>query len=416
MYVFTLWYRMHITPLLKRFNHIKFFLGFIDAFAILLAYQCSYYINFLEIGGFFFSETRLLFLFLGILPFWLLILYLIKVTGVPTRRYKVLFLLYLQSTIAIFFLLILVSYIFKVYPVPRLFLLEFAILGFLFLFLARILTYKLFRNYGERWHNHINIIIIADDSSLMFIDNLLSKNNLGYKLVVIFSDSKLIKKKFENVTIILPENYLGILKDLIEVDFIDEVLYLKEKMNSVEIREAVNTCEDLGVTFRLRNTDSRIKLSSGVKTDIANGNFLSFINLPNNTFAQAIKKTLDINIALLMIIILAPLLALISIAIKISTKGPLITKVPRIGWKGHQIELYRFRTISLGAIRKSTKLKSEIEIENIFTDIKEDYPVTKIGKFLLLSGLDQLPQLFNVLKGEISIMGAQHPLQSDKLL
>ena len=230
----SLWYRMHITPLLKRFNHIKFFMGFIDAFAILLAYQCSYYINYLEIGGFFFSETRLLFLFLGILPFWLLILYLIKVTGVPTRRFKVLFLLYLQSTIAIFFLLILVSYIFKVYPVPRLFLLEFAILGFLFLFLARILTYKLFRNYGERWHNHINIIIIADDSSLMFIDNLLSKNNLGYKLVVIFTDSKLIKKKFENVTIILPENYLGILKDLIEVDFIDEVLYLKEKMNSVK--------------------------------------------------------------------------------------------------------------------------------------------------------------------------------------
>ncbi len=415
MYVFTLWYRMHITPLLKRFNHIKFVLGFIDALAILLAYQCSYYINYLEIGGFFFSETKLLFLFIGILPFWLLILYLIKITGVPTRRFKVLFLLYLQSTIAIFFLLILVSYIFKVYPVPRLFLLEFAILGFLFLFLARILTYKLFRNYGERWHNHINIIIIADDSSLMFIDNLLSKTELGYKLVVIFTESKLVRKKFENITIILPENYLGILKDLIEVDFIDEVLYLKEKMDAAEIREAVNTCEDLGVTFRLRNTDSRIKLSSGVKTDIANGKFLSFINMPNNSFAQAIKKTMDINIALLMIIILSPLLVLIGIALKITTKGPLITKIPRMGWRGHQIELYRFRTISLEAIRKNTKMKSETEIEDIFRDIKEDYPATRIGKFLLLSGLDQLPQLFNVLKGEISIMGAQHPLQGDNI-
>jgi lipopolysaccharide/colanic/teichoic acid biosynthesis glycosyltransferase len=406
---------MHITPFLKRFSHIKFFLGFIDALAILLAFQCSYYINYLEIGGFFFSETKLLLLFIGILPFWLLILYLIKITGVPTKRFKVLFLLYLQSSIAIFFFLILVSYIFKLYPVPRLFLLEFAILGFIFLFNARLLTYKLFRNYGEKWHNHINIIIIADDSSLMFIDNLLSKNELGYKVVVIFTESDLIKKKFENMTIILPENYLGILNDLIEVDFIDEVLYLKEKINAAEIREAVNTCEDLGVTFRLRNTDSRIKLSSAIKTDIANGKFLSFINMPNNTFAQAIKKTLDINVALLMIIILSPLLILIGIMIKLSTKGPLITKVPRTGWRGRQIELYRFRTLSLGAIKKSTKLKSEIEIETIFSDMKEDYPVTRIGKFLLLSGLDQLPQLFNVLKGEISIIGVQHPLQSDNL-
>jgi lipopolysaccharide/colanic/teichoic acid biosynthesis glycosyltransferase len=137
--------------------------------------------------------------------------------------------------------------------------------------------------------------------------------------------------------------------------------------------------------------------------------------MPNNTFAQAIKKTLDINVALLMIIILAPLLIVISILIKISTKGPLISKVHKMGWKGRQIELYRFRTKSLGAIKKSTKLKSEIEIETIFSAIKEDYPVTRIGKFLLLSGLDQLPQLFNVLKGEISIIGAQHPLQSDNL-
>ena len=66
-------------------------------------------------------------------------------------------------------------------------------------------------------------------------------------------------------------------------------------------------------------------------------------------------------------------------------------------------------------MRQHTKLKSEIDIEDIISVIKEDYPVTRIGKFLLLSGLDQLPQLFNVLKGEITILGAQHPLQSDNI-
>jgi hypothetical protein len=85
-----------IVPFLKKWE--KFILGAIDILAIALAFQCSYYINYTELGGFFFRHIKLIKLFSLILPFWLVILYLIQITEIPrTKRTRVLFMEYLQS-------------------------------------------------------------------------------------------------------------------------------------------------------------------------------------------------------------------------------------------------------------------------------------------------------------------------------
>jgi hypothetical protein len=278
-----------------------------------------------------------------------------------------------------------------------LFLAELSIFGFLFLFFGRILIYRILKSFGVKGYNHVNTIIVADDSALFFLENLLSKKELGYKIVVIFTESDLIKKKFEDNIIILPEKFLGILNDLIKVDFVDEVLYLKENQDPCDVRGIVRSCEDLGVTLRMKFKDPKVVLSSGVKTDIADGKFLSFINIPNNSYAMAIKKTLDINIALLMIVVLFPVLILISLIIKLTSRGPVICNLVKTGWRGQQIEVYRFRTI----------------YEHQDSKMKKDAGITKIGRFLIMSGLDQLPQLFNVLKGDLPIIVQRHPLQRD---
>jgi FlaA1/EpsC-like NDP-sugar epimerase len=303
MDVFTNYYNLHKDPGVKSRKLLKYLLSFIDVLAILLAFQTAYSVNYSDTGGLFFTEKNILVLFIAILPFWLLILYLIRSTGIPTKRYKVLSLLYFQSSTAIFFLLTLFYFFFRLNPVRGLFLPELPFFGFLFLFFGRILIYRILNRFGEKDHNHIIVIIIADDSSLPYIDNLLSNKKLGYKAVVIFTESASVKARYENISIILPEKFSGIIGDLIEVDFVDEVLYLKEKADSSAIRDIITTCEDLGVTFRLRDPNPKGNLTSAVRTDIADGKFLSFINLPNNSYALAIKKTLDINIALLMIVV-----------------------------------------------------------------------------------------------------------------
>jgi len=391
------------TPQMKVWNIIKYILNPIDIISILLAFQCSYLLHNFETGGLFFTDYNLLGLFIWIFPFWIIILTLVKLTGIPTKRHKVLFFLYLQSSISIFFLLTLCNYFFRLDSIPRMFLAELSFFSFLFLFFGRLVIFNVLSLFGMKGYKNTNVIIIADDSSSSFIENLLAKVNLGYKVVVIFTESELIKSKFENTTIILSENFLGILKDLIKVDFIDEVLYMKENTDSASVREILRTCEDLGITLRLKSKETKANLSSAKKTDIADGKFLSFENIPNNSYAMAIKKTIDINIALLAIVILFPVLVLLGILIKITSRGPVVYNFTKTGWRGQEIMVYRFRT-TFTTGDDGMKLPEA----NVITD---DSRLTPVGRFLLMSGFDHLPQLFNALKGEIPIIVHKHPLK-----
>ena len=409
--------RLRIIPFLKKWNLLNFLLGVIDILAIALAFQCSYFINYFEQGGFFFSDPRLLKVFLLIMPFWLVILYLIQITEIPrTKRYRVLFFEYLQSTIFIIILLLVSYFVFKLIETSRLYLIEFALLGFLFLFLARLMEYKVLKIYRAKGYNYVNIVLIADDSSLPFIESLLSNKDWGYRIIAIFTGSVRLKEKYEKAIILLPEEYLAVLNDLMEVDIIDEVLYIKSKVVPSEVRNVVRSCEELGVIFRLKYEDNKINLTNAIKTNIANEKFLTFINIPYNVYALAIKKIMDINVSLIMIIILSPVLLAITVFIKLTSPGPIVYRQTRVGLRGRQFNLYKFRTMVVNAeiLRKS--LEAENEADGPVFKIKDDPRVTKIGKFLRKSGLDELPQLFNVLKGEMSLIGPRPPIQEETKL
>jgi len=416
MDVFSTLYRINIIPFLKKWNLFELVVGFIDVLAIAFAFQCSYFINYSGRGVAFFTEKNFLILFLGILPVWLLMLYLIKITEIPrTKRYRVLFFEYMQSAIAILFLLVLLYFVFKLYAISRLFLMEISFFGFLFLFIVRILEYKVFKNYRSKGYNQINTVLIADDSSLPFIESLLSNKEWGYKVVAIFTESSVLKDKYEKTIIMLPENFLKVLNDLMEVDLIDEVLYLKNKVAPSEVRETVRSCEELGVTFRLKYKDSKINLTSAIKTDLANEKFLTFVNIPYNSYELAIKKLMDINISLLMIVVFFPLFIIAGILIKTTSLGPIIFKQARVGLRGRQFYLYKFRTMVANAENIQKDIGDKNEMDGPVFKIKDDPRVTKIGKFLRKSGLDELPQLFNILKGEMSLIGPRPPIQSETM-
>jgi len=415
MSIFRTYFDRIINPVQKRWNFLNILLWTIDGISIAFAFQFAYFINNFKKGGFFFSERYMVELFITILPFWMLILYLIKFTQIPTKRYKVLMIIYLHSLLVVLSLLILFCHIFNLSPIPLHLLIEISFIGFVLLFFIRIMEYEVFKDFAKKRHIHKKIVIIADDSSVPYIDDLLSKKELAYKVVVIFTQSDLVKNNYENRIIILPEKYTGILIDLIEVDLIDEVLYLKDKTDPAKVRETVATCEELGVTFRMPYNESKVSLSSAIRTTFANGHYLSFINIPYQSFALAIRKTTDINIALLMIAIFSPLFALISGLIKLTSSGPILCRQESVGGKGRPIMLYKFRTHIADADEKGNNAGFKMGIDTQRSKIKENQKFTKIGIFLVKSGLDQLPQLFNVLRGEKSIIGPRSTLQSEKL-
>lgn len=416
MKTFVTLYRLNIIPFLKKWNLVNMILGSIDIFAIALAFQCSYFIHYSENGGLFITNRNLLILFLWILPLWLLIMYFIKVAEIPrTKRYRVLFFEYLQSAIILFFVLTFIYFVFNLYPIPRLFLTELTLFGLLFLFFSRLLEYKVFKTYRAKGYNRINVVLIADDSSELFIESLLINKEWGYRIFAIFTESTYLKAKYEKIIIMLPGRFLKVLNDLMEVDLIDEVIYLKSKVDPSEVREMIRSCEELGVTFKLKLKESKIKLTNAFKTEIADEKFLTFINIPHNPYPLALKKIMDIFISLSVIIAFSPVFIVIGVLIKLTSPGPVIFRQARVGLRGRLFYLYKFRTMVANAEDIRKDLGDKNEVDGPVFKIKDDPRVTKIGKFLRKTGLDELPQLFNIIKGEMSLIGPRPPLQSETL-
>lgn len=395
---------------------LGFILGTLDILAILLAFQVSYLVVYAGQTEhlIFFLDKRFLFLFLGITPLWLIVMYLLKATEIPrTKQYISIFWEYLLSSIAIFLILIVIYFLFKLSALSRTFIVLIPLFGFLFLFNLRIIEYSVFKRYRSKGYNFLNVVLIADNSSMAFIDKMIEHKEWGYRITAIFTDSKAITTKYQKDIMLFTEDEMEILNDLMEVDMIDEVLYIKSRVRPSEIRQIVRSCEELGVVFSVMHREEKLALSNAVRTAIANYRFLTFINVPHNTFALGVKKVVDIFGSLLGIIVFAPLMLVLAIMIKLGSPGPVIYKQPRVGLRGRQFQLYKFRTMVANADELRKELEEMNEADGPAFKIADDPRVTKVGKFLRKSGLDELPQLFNIMKGEMSLIGPRPPLPDE---
>ena len=410
----TRFFTRKIVPFIKKWRLLGTILRIGDILAITFAFQLSYFINYFETGGFFFTNLTILWIYLLVTPFWLIILYLIDAIDIPrTKRYSTIFFEYLQSTALIVMLLLVFYFVFKLYKISRLFLIEVAAFGFFFLFLIRLAEYYLFRIYRSKGYNYLNTVLIADDSSIPFIESLLENKEWGYRLILIYTNSQTVIKKYQSFIEVLPERSGKSLYDFMEIEPIDEVLYVRGKIVPADIRNIIRSCEELGVVFRLMHDESRLNLSNAVHTTIGYGNFLTFINVPYRPSALAFKKVTDIFFSLIGLIIISPVMILIAIAIKLSSKGPVIYKQARVGLRGRQFNLYKFRTMVSGAETLRKDLLLQNEADGPVFKIKDDPRITSVGKLLRRTGLDELPQLINVLKGEMSLIGPRPPLQEE---
>lgn len=129
--------------------------------------------------------------------------------------------------------------------------------------------------------------------------------------------------------------------------------------------------------------------------------------LAKSGFISMVKPILDVTAAAAAIVFLAPLFLLLAIAIKIDSRGPILFAQTRTGYLGRRFKLYKFRTMVADAEKK----KKDLQHLNIFASDSPDFKIandpriTRLGRFLRKSSLDELPNLFNVLQGDISLVG-----------
>lgn len=126
-----------------------------------------------------------------------------------------------------------------------------------------------------------------------------------------------------------------------------------------------------------------------------------------------VKRMLDIVMSVLGLLILSPLMIVIAYRIKHEDGGPVIYKQIRIGKNGKQFMMYKFRSMVVNADQLLSKLKGKNEVNGAMFKMKHDPRITKVGYFIRKHSLDELPQLVNVLKGDMSLVGPRPPLPSE---
>ncbi|MBN2272728.1 MAG: sugar transferase [Bacteroidales bacterium] len=380
----------------------------VTVFSYFLAYLIT---NLFNKEYFVFSEEYVIMLLL-IIPTWAILLQTFNLALIPrTRSYTSIFVNFMNFSAIGFALMFLYKHIFGLRLFSHYVIISFSIINLISLYAFRIFTYKVFKYFRANGHNISNIIIYADTTSKSFIDSIIEHKEWGFRILMIISDSLAIRQEYGETIRIYPDKIN--IKNLLDIDIIDEVIYSCAKIDEEKMHSLIEMCEEIGVTFRLR---SHITGHSMVKTKLTHFNetpFITFKNTPKNNLALTWKSFTEFWISFLIVFLLSPLMLLISLLIKITSKGPIIFRQERVGLRGRKFYIYKFRTMVANAEDLKEKLMAQNESDGPTFKIKKDPRITFIGSVLRKTGLDELPQLFNVLKGEMSLIGPRPPLPKE---
>ncbi len=384
----------------------------LDILVTIFSYFLAYFLTNLTYTEYF-AFTREYFIMLAlIIPTWAVLMHISNLTAIPrTRSYLSMFFNFLNFNSIGFILLLLYKHVFELTLFSHYVIISFSVINLISLYVFRLLTYKVFKYYRAAGHNVHNVVIYADEHSEKFIDSIMEHREWGFRILMIITDSQKIIQKYNPAFRVLPDKIN--IKTILDIDIVDEVIYCRSEIDEKRIRSLIDLCEEIGVTFRLQSELSPMSAANAHLTHFENIPFMTFMNTPRNSFALAWKSFSEFWISFFIIFLLSPIMLTIALLIKITSKGPVIFKQERVGLRGRKFYIYKFRTMVQNAEALKEKLMEQNESDGPTFKIKKDPRITAIGRFLRKTGLDELPQFFNVLRGEMSLIGPRPPIPEE---
>lgn len=210
------------------------------------------------------------------------------------------------------------------------------------------------------------------------------------------------------------EGYLGNIEDLEKIihdNAIDYVYIMDHRSVEMFFKPYIDICIAMGITVGLiMDFHYPIDAHSYVSS-IGTYPVVTYHTIVLNNVSRAMKRTMDIIGSLAGIVLSSPLMLAAAIAIKIEdSKGPVIFKQTRVGQNGRQFYIYKFRSMCTNAEDKKNELMKLNEMkDDLMFKMKDDPRITKVGRILRKTSIDELPQLFNVLVGDMSLVGTRPP-------
>ncbi|MCD8362974.1 MAG: undecaprenyl-phosphate glucose phosphotransferase [Lachnospiraceae bacterium] len=265
---------------------------------------------------------------------------------------------------------------------------------------------RLFLRHLRRSGFNLRHIIFVGYSSAAeeFIDRIFVNPQWGYRVYGILDDNREIGYTYKGVQVIGTTEELG---EILENNRLDEIAITMALREYYKLKRIVATCEKSGVHTKFVPDYNEIIPTRPYTEDLQGLPVINIRHVPlTNTFNMVCKRAMDIVGAVVAIVVFSPIMLVTAILVKSTSRGPLIYKQERVGLHNQTFQMYKFRSMEVQSVSSEKRAWT----------VRDDPRVTKVGRIIRRTSIDELPQLFNVLKGDMSLVGPrpERPLFVEK--
>jgi len=251
-----------------------------------------------------------------------------------------------------------------------------------------------------------NMLIVGTNSrAVEFALKLETKRDLGYRIIGFVDTEWAGMQDFRSIGYPVVCDFES-LPDFLREHVVDEVVIaLPIRSFHAHASGIAGLCEEQGITVRFLSNIFNLKVARPMAEEFEGDYLITHTSGAIEGWPVLVKRIFDFAVSLTLIVLLSPLFLLVAILIKLTSPGPVFFTQKRLGLNKRRFSIFKFRTMVPDAERRIHELEDLNELSGPVFKIKNDPRVTPIGRFLRKTSVDELPQLFNVLKGEMSLVG-----------
>ena len=260
--------------------------------------------------------------------------------------------------------------------------------------IARNLIRWCLRKIRRKGFNLRHLIFVGySGAAEAFIDRILANPQWGYKISGILDDNKEPGYTYKGIAVLGSTDEL---EKILENNRLDEIALTLALREYYKLKRIVAICEKSGVHTKFVPDYNDIIPTRPYTEDLLGLPVVNIRHVPlTNSFNMICKRAMDIVGAIVAIIIFSPVMLVTAVLVKTTSKGPLIYKQERVGLHNQTFQMYKFRSMEVQSAKSEKRAWT----------VRDDPRVTKVGRIIRKTSIDELPQLFNILKGDMSLVG-----------
>lgn len=263
-----------------------------------------------------------------------------------------------------------------------------------FTFIFHLVWKKYLKSYYKDEKNQVKLLVITESEYQDELQKSLKERmDIAYQI----TDYVLWDKE--------KEEYL----EKVKLQALDEVFIYLPNANKKTISGIINAFQTMGVVCHYNIDVADLHVNVRTIDNLAGFNVVTYSMNPVDYNKRMLKRGMDIIGAIVGCIITLVLYPFIALAIKVESRGPVLFKQKRVGRNGRVFSIYKFRSMYIDAEERKKELEAENEMSGLMFKMENDPRITKVGAFIRKTSLDELPQFFNILKGDMSLVGTRPP-------